>query len=463
MSGQDSHARARRSRFSLGNGVLVEAAGYLSESLARVAIAGLVGVLIARYLGPEGLGLFGYATSVFALLTPMALLGMRSVLVREFSTGDDWRAVLASASVPQVLVGVGASILGFIVVATTKSDQPQAMLIAAGLAPLPILAVGDSLRALLEARGKVRRIVAASLGSVVVGSVAKLIAILSGADIWVFAALTSFESVTLLALLYRGVGTRSISAAVSHFDAERAKSVVRESWPLLIAGLAVLLYMRADILMLGLLADDHVTGEYVAAVRISELWYFIPVAAMAAARPRLARLYAAGDNDAYAQATQRFMVVAYVLALGSIALTLAFGDPVIDLVYGSEFAGAAPVLRIHILAAPFVFLGVAAGQWFIDRGLTRAVMVRTSLGAALNIMLNIALIPAMGGSGAAIATLVSYGVAGVFFNGVRRQTRPVFRMQMRAAMFGLGSRRSRGRLDVPMSDADDASVSQENE
>jgi len=62
----------------------------------------------------------------------------------------------------------------------------------------------------------------------------------------------------------------------------------------------------------------------------------------------------------------------------------------------------------------FVFLGVARTQYLINEGLIRFSFFTTALGAIVNVGLNLTLIPQYEGIGAAIATVVSYGVSGYF-------------------------------------------------
>ncbi len=186
--------------------------------------------------------------------------------------------------------------------------------------------------------------------------------------------------------------------------------------------------------MLGLITDDAETGIYTAAARLSEVWYFLPMAAVAALRPYLSRLHAEGDEKRYSLVMQRFMTAASATAFLAVIAVLLFGKMLVLLLYGADFASAAPVLQIHILAAPFVFLMVAAGPWFVDRLQTRSMLVRHSTGAVANVALNLLLVPMMGGTGAAIATLASYALAGFIMNGVLPSGRIVFGMQTRALL-----------------------------
>jgi PST family polysaccharide transporter len=79
-------------------------------------------------------------------------------------------------------------------------------------------------------------------------------------------------------------------------------------------------------------------------------------------------------------------------------------------------------------------MGAAITNWFIAEGRQGELMLRSVLGAALNIVLNLGLIPAYGARGAALATLVSQTFAYVFANALFPSTRPLFRMQMRALL-----------------------------
>ncbi|MGB9359657.1 MAG: flippase [Acidimicrobiia bacterium] len=417
----------------LTTGILGDVAGYVGGRAVGMAVAAITGIIVARYLGPEDLGLLGFAASIYAIAVPVALLGMRQILVREFSANDDWRPILASALSRQIPVAVITSLVGFVIIVAARSGDRAAVLVAIALLPFPLLAVRDTIQALHEVAGRVRLIVLSTVGAAIAASGVKILAVAMGAPVWVFAAATTLEAVIVLLALWWGNRQTSGSAGGRMaVDSEKARALVRESWPLLIGAVAVTLYMRVDVAMLGLLSGDEETGLYVAATRISELWYFVPVAAMAAIRPRLSRRYAANEMDAYKQETQQVLTAGWVLSLIAIILTVIFAGALILFLYGDAFTGSETVLRIHILAAPFVFLGVGASQWFVDRGLTREVMVRSVAGAVANIGINLLLIPAYGATGAAIATLISYGISGVFLNAASAKTRPVFVMQMKA-------------------------------
>jgi len=109
-----------------------------------------------------------------------------------------------------------------------------------------------------------------------------------------------------------------------------------------------------------------------------------------------------------------------------------FSRTFIGILYGPSYFAAAPILAVHIWAAVFVFLGVGQNSWTINEGLTKLALWRTIVGAGMNILLNLILIPRYGGLGAAYATVVSYAAAAVFMNASDRRTRGIFRRQIDA-------------------------------
>jgi PST family polysaccharide transporter len=90
------------------------------------------------------------------------------------------------------------------------------------------------------------------------------------------------------------------------------------------------------------------------------------------------------------------------------------------------------VLAIHVWASVFVFLGVAQSPWDLSKNLLTLSLYRTIAGAIINVAMNLYLIPRYSAMGAAIATVVSYAISGVFANAFSARTRPIFYMQMKS-------------------------------
>jgi PST family polysaccharide transporter len=107
---------------------------------------------------------------------------------------------------------------------------------------------------------------------------------------------------------------------------------------------------------------------------------------------------------------------------------------VIQTLYTADYAGAGPILAVHIWAALFVFLGVAQSPWDVTEGLTRLALVRTVIGALVNVGMNLVLLPLWAGMGAAIATVVAYAFSACLMNALHPRTRRILGLQARALM-----------------------------
>lgn len=421
------------SRRSARPRVWTNAAGYASEGLIRLVLAGIVGVIVARYLGPTQLGLLSFVSGTYALLAPLSRLGLPQVLVREFSTQRDWEAVMSSAVGVQIPVAALSASVGLAIISMARFGDRDAMILAATMLPLPFLALAESVRAYHESHGHLRRIVVVGVTSTCLTAAMRLTAVAADAEIWVFGAIAGIEVVVLTIGLSTGLPSRiGIRAIRVRFERGRAAQLLHEAWPLLLSGLAITVYMKADLLMLGMLTDNRETGIYAAAARLSEVWYFVPAAVMAAARPQLARLFAAGEMSRYARETRKIMVALVGLSYVALVLIMLLGERLIAMVYGSAYNDATAVLQVHILSAPFVFIGVVSSQSFIDHRLTRTTLVRSVIGAAVNVVMNLALIPIWGAVGAAVSTLVAYALSAFILNAIGPSTRAIFALQLRS-------------------------------
>jgi PST family polysaccharide transporter len=233
-----------------------------------------------------------------------------------------------------------------------------------------------------------------------------------------------------LATAYRATGA---SWSAWRFRLERARELLAESWPLMLSGLAIMLYIRTDQVMLTLMRGEHENGIYAAAQRLSEVLYFIPSALTVAANPALLRSHQASGAEYERRLTRLFSILVWIAIIVALPVALLSGW-ITRTLFGEAFRASGPVLALHVWAAPAVFLGVAQSNWFIAHGRQRGLLIRTVVGAFANILLNLFLIPRYGAMGAATATLLSQIVASILLNAMLPSTRGLFRMQCRALL-----------------------------
>ena len=214
----------------------------------------------------------------------------------------------------------------------------------------------------------------------------------------------------------------------------RAKSLLKDSWPLIFAGLSIAIYMKIDQVMLGELIGNETVGIYAAATKISEIWYFIPTAIISSVFPSIIKARSI-DKGLYYLRLQRLFSLMTAIAI-AIAIPMTFlSKTVVLLLFGESFETAGTILAIHIWAALFVFWGVAQGPWDLAENLTRLSLMRTVIGAVINVVLNFILIPLYSAIGAAIATVISQAFSAYILNAFSVKTRPIFFCQTKSVFF----------------------------
>ena len=159
------------------------------------------------------------------------------------------------------------------------------------------------------------------------------------------------------------------------------------------------------------------------------------VLAVVIAQSRIAQLFVA-DSDSFGVHFYRFLRLLSLAGLAvAVAVTLLapWGVP---LLFGAGYAAATSILQIHVWSTWFVFVSSASDPWYINHDLRGLYLVKTTAAAALNVLLNLLLIPRWQGAGAALATLIAYGASAILMGAFSRHTRPLLVMQLRA-MVGL--------------------------
>jgi len=165
--------------------------------------------------------------------------------------------------------------------------------------------------------------------------------------------------------------------------------------------------------MLSQMTTDTIVGIYSVAVRLSEVWYFIPIAIVSSFFPSLLKAKAQGIEIYHSKLQKIYDLLVYIALILAIPITF-LGTPFIKLLYGDAYEEAGQILSIHIWASVFIFMRSLLSKWLIAENLFVFSFVTHTSGAVVNILLNLILIPQLGGIGAAIATLISYATASYF-------------------------------------------------
>jgi polysaccharide transporter, PST family len=393
-----------RSRPSLHR-IMGNAGWLFADRVLRLGVGVIVSIWVARYLGPSRLGTLSYAAAFVALFASIASLGLDSIVIRDLVRRPaDRDLLLGTAFWLKALGGVAMLGCASAAIAVIRNGDALTRLLVLLISTGTILQSLDVIDFWFQSETRSRNTVLAKNGAFVVVTVGKVILIQLNATLLLFAVAAVAEialgAVGLIAA-YRATGHR---LGAWRADIATAEQLLRESWPLALSGMVIAVYMKIDQVMLGQVHGDDAVGVYSAAVSLSTVWYFIPTAIVASVYPALTRVREDNRQLYLLRLQQLYLALIWCSIIFAVPITLLSGY-IVNFLYGNRYAEAGPILTIHIWTAVFVFFGLGKSIYIQCESLQLFSFICTVVGALLNVVCNLMLIPRYGGLGAAFATL----------------------------------------------------------
>ncbi|MCC7050784.1 MAG: flippase [Bacteroidia bacterium] len=405
----------------------------LGEKILRIFVSLFVGVWVARYLGPDRFGLLSYSMAFVGLFAAISTLGLDGIVVRELVKDGSKQDKLIGTAFWLKLIG------GFVVLAVmafainfTSNDSYTNLLVFI-IASASVFQSFNVIDFYFQSKVLSKYVVFANIISLLLSSIVKVILIINKAPLIAFAWAVLFDSVVLAVGFVYFYFKNNLSFRKWKFEKDVAIELLRDSWPLILSSAVIAIYMRIDQVMIKEMMNNEAVGQYAAAVRISEAWYFMPMVISSSLFPAIVNAKAKSDEIYYARLQKLYDLMVW-LAI-AIALPMTFlSDWVVNLLYGGQYYQAGSVLIIHIWASVFVFLGVASGTWFTAENLQIFSFYRTFFGMCTNVFLNFLLIPVYGINGAAVATLISQIIAAYLYDLFNSKTRKMFYIKTKSIL-----------------------------
>lgn len=419
-----------KNRFAL-SGMLVNAGWLVTDKIIRLGGGLLVTVWIARYLGPSQFGQWNYAVAFATLFGSLAALGLDTIVVRDLvrNTVESPR-ILGTVFVLKIAAATTATLAATAATMLLKPGNTEMAMLVALAASMFVFQATNVLDFYFLSKTRSKFSVLAQNAAFIIMSGVKIALLLDGATLMNFAAATLGEAALTAVFLVWIFHAQRNSVRQWRFDSAYASRVLKDGVPLILAGLAVSVYMRIDQIMLGELAGNQAVGIFSAATRISEAWYFVPMAIVNSAIPTMVEKHRSSREE-YLAAMQKLYDVMLVFAVAVAVIVTLLASKIASTLYGAGYAGVDTILMLHIWAGVFVCLGLASGSALTTEGLQKYSMYRTLIGCVANIGLNCLFIPAYGAVGAAISTIISYGVS-VYSIGLYPRGREIFLSLLRS-------------------------------
>lgn len=391
-----------------------------------------VGVLVARYLGPEKFGLLNFATAFVGIFGAIAGMGLKEIVVRDIVRDPEGKNVTLGSVAALLLVG-GLISYGLIIgsIFWLRPDDILAKILVAILGSVVLFKSSETAVYWFDSQLLSKYNVWVKNGSFLFFAPIKLILILFSAPLVAFAWAVMAEGVMVAVLMLAMLSLRGQRLRYLRVSLPRAKSLMKDSWPFMLSGIAAGVYIKIDQIMLGQMLDDEAVGIYSAAVRVSEVWYFIPAIVVTSVFPSLIISYK-NDTQLFYRRLQKLYGALVKLGV-AVALIMTFAsEQLISLIFGEDYIQSAAVLSWHIWGGIFVFFGSAWSMWIALEGLQKTALIIHCMSLIANLALNIILIPTYGAEGAAIATALSYALGHTIFMAAFRSQRIAVKMFWRS-------------------------------
>ncbi len=390
------------------------------QIILGVVLSGKIG----QYLGTVEFGTFNYALAYVALFNMFTSLGLQGIVVREVvqqtKNKDEILGTTFILKMAGGVVGVAIIVLSLLLVKQDSLENNQYIIIAAAALLFHSFSTID-----LWFQSQ-------TLSKYVVYS--KGLALLFSFIVYILLIITKQRLITFVFVAVAEIVVSSVGLVIAYqkttpgitkwtFSFAQAKSLVSQSWWLILSGIGAMINLKIDQIMIGEISGLGELGLYSAAVRVSEAGYFIPSFIALSVFPAMLKIKATETNRYQLRLLELLKIVVWLGISVAISGTI-FSSSIINILYGESYQKASSMLAIHVWASVFIFMGEILSKWLIAEGYLEFSPIRHGLGAILNVCLNLIMVPTLGGIGAAISTVISYTFSSYIACFLYPKTRP---------------------------------------
>ncbi|MCF6775583.1 flippase [Thiotrichales bacterium 19X7-9] len=379
----------------------------LIERFINLFLSFFISIYLIRYLGPERFGIWSYAQSYVFLFATLTTMGLQVVLVKELSKNEKNQEELMGTAFVIMLIGsMLMVVISLLIAYFYQGINNTTFWMIALLVLSNVILSFNVIQFYFQSVSKTKLTAIALLCQDFIDALGKLVFIVYNLPLLFLGVIYCIEVMFMIVILIIFYSKNFAGITLWRFNYALAKSLLKISLPLALAGAMVSLYMRLDQVMLEYFNGMSIVGEYSAAVKLVEIWYMFPMIII----PNLLPYYVKAVNhhsDLFFKAVKGIYCCC-ILVTVSISLILSYFDKeIINLLFGIHYNHSALILKISVWTSVFVFLNVATVLYYYPKNLEKYIILRSFFGLLVNVVANFILIPSYGGVGAAYATLLA--------------------------------------------------------
>lgn len=384
------------------------------EQILRMIAGLLVGIWVARYLGPEQFGIFSYATAFVAIFSSFAKLGLDGIVVRDLVNEPDKRDVYLGTAFRLKLIGALVS-LGVIAIATlfTSNDNTTNLyiiIIASGI----IFQSFEVIDFYFQSKVLSKFVSLSKITQLLISSLLKIYFVLTGADLFWFVAISVVDQLSLGVTLVYAYSRQKHGTFYSIFNKNIAQEMLLNAKPLIIAGIMVSIYSSIDRVIIKEMLGVREVGLYSVASGLTSVLYFIPTLLASSLFPAI--LNAKKQSiDIYNKRLSHLYRYTLVIGLLVCLFVSIFASQIIGILYGHQYTSSSGVLQIYIWNFLLISFSSIFGKWLLSENLQYLLPRFTLMAIVVNVSACFIFIPLWSIKGAAFAALSSQLIPLIWF------------------------------------------------
>lgn len=396
------------------------------ENIFRIAVGFFVGVWVARSLGPEEYGIFSFILSVIMLVTPFYTFGTDEYLVGHLvKDRENKNSYMTSALLLKIFGGfISISLLlmyAFFAVREDDVDVWNYIFLFSFIMFFRSLDVFDNwYQSLVEAK-KVSLVRSFVIG---IAAALKLLGLYYALG-WKYFVLISGLEIALLEVGYVFVFfIVDRQKLFLSFDRSILSDMLKKSRPLMLLMFLDFALMRLDQIMIREFLGDSALGKFSVAVKLVEIWRFLPVAICTSLYPSIVASFQ--DQTQYKNKVVKSYSIMFWLALSFVGSIYIIAGPLVEHLYGEKYLDSILYLKMYSVLTFFSFFIFARTKILAIEKLSSIGVLISTISIVLNVVLNFYFIQKFQVMGAIYSSLLSYIVPNVIFSvvheGIRRNT-----------------------------------------
>lgn len=372
------------------------------ERATRIAVGALVGIYVARTLGPEGYGSLAFLLAVLAMLSVTSSFGLEVFSLQKACSEKTLRAVFLS-NIIYIRVGIGMAVVLtlYAVSNLTKFRDASHLLLGAGLIILQGL---DTLDSFYHSEGKSYVVSVIRISAFGIATIAKLYGIHTSKEFEFFIFVISIEQIAYSMLILWHYFFHS-KQKLMRLKLGVMREIIHYGAPALVAQLLTILYMKLDLFALKHFGGSSAAGVYAVGLSLVQPFNFIANSIVNVNSNKIR----ATDNDKeyfLNSTTIGLYRKSILVALALIGLIHLFSQTIVDYLFGEGFNEAADVANIYSIGLFFIFIGVWDRYFLVASENSWLLILRSLLGVVIGCICAVILIPAWGIIGAAATSVI---------------------------------------------------------